>query len=332
MYKKIKGLISVLCAVCLVVTLINVSVCAVTEKKVTANTESVLKQGEKAWYCVYIDSTENLAALDVTVNFDSSKIRVSDVYNSVDCSLYDSVINADNVQISYVFDGEGVDYETLLFDFYYEVLSDAELGKTYFDVTIGEAYDSSLENVNVTGTRTSLIVEEKVIENKYCSIYGLDYINSSIEQEFTLNYSFNTTEIASGTVDIVYDSELFEVLEVTKGVILDGKIVDINTSFAGHIYVSFVGTEYSKGYYWPYSFINVKFKTLKNVDGNSKITLNASELCDLDLNLISCNKYETYVDITYDESYVVNAPKVKVLADCDQNAKKVTSWRRGFYD
>ena len=211
--------------------------------------------------------------------------------------------NTDNLQFSYILDGEGTASKTRLFYFYYQVLSNAEVGDTFFDVTIGEAYDSAINDVAVSGSRCSFKIEEKVT-NKTCSAYSSTSVSTAVEQEFTLDYRFSTSQIASGTAVINYDPELFEVVEVTNGKLLTDKVVDINTDLAGAVYVSFVGTEY----YSNSSFISVKFKTLKNTNETSKIILKATELLDKELNSISCSGCSTNVDIVFDESYVGDAP------------------------
>ena len=128
---------------------------------------------------MYIDSVEGLAALDVTVHFDASKVKILNVYNSVSCTLYDSVTNTDNVQFSYIFDGKGAASKTRLFYFQYQALSNAEIGDSHFDITIGEAYDNSLNTVEVSGSRCNFKIEETVT-SKTCSVSSKSSVASSI--------------------------------------------------------------------------------------------------------------------------------------------------------
>ncbi len=302
-YKKRKPFISLVCVISLLLSMISFPVVAADVNSVTATTNATIKQGNTGNCSVYIDSTESLAALDVTVHFDPDKVKITSVYNSVGCTLYDTVTNTDNLQFSYILDGEGTASKTRLFYFYYQVLSNAEVGDTFFDVTIGEAYDSAINDVAVSGSRCSFKIEEKVT-NKTCSAYSSTSVSTSVEQEFTLDYRFSTSQIASGTAVINYDPELFEVVEVTNGNLLTDKVVDINTDLAGAVYVSFVGTEY----YSNSSFISVKFKTLKNTNETAKITLKVTELLDKELNSISCSGCSTNVDIVFDDKYVGDAP------------------------
>ncbi len=317
-YKKRKPFISLVCAISLIVSMISIPVVAADTNCVTATTGATIKQGNSAYCYVNIDSTEGLAALDVTVHYDPAKVKITNVYNSVSCTLYDSVINSDNIQFSYILDGKGAATQTRLFYFQYQVLSDAEVGDAYFDITIGEAYDNSLNEMTIVGSRCRFTVAEKVT-SKSCSVYGSSSVSTAIEQEFTLTYRFSTYQIASGTAIISYAPELFEVVGVTNGAFLTNKVVDVNTALTGEIYVSFVGTEY----YSNTNLVSVTFRTTKNVTETSQITFKATELIDRELNAYSCRGYTTTVQVAHDDSYIGDAPKMSVLTECDEAAEKV---------
>ena len=318
--KKFKICICLVCVIAILFSNLIINVAADGGKTVTATTSATIKQGSSGTCYVYIDSTESLAALDVTVHFDAEKVKINSIYNSVSCTMYDSVKNTDNIQFSYILDGKGSTSKTRLFYFYYSVLSNAEVGNTYFDITIGEAYDNSLNDIEVSGSRCKLEITETVT-NKTCTVSSSSTVSTSVEQEFSLSYRFNTYQIASGEVVINYDPELFEVVEVTNGGFLENKIADVNTELSGAVYISFVGTQYNT----KYDFVTIKFKTIKNVTETSKITFKATELCDKDLNVISCGDYNTTAKVIFDETYVGDAPKMYVTAEYNNNTKKVTT-------
>ena len=306
-YKKRKPFISLVCAIALILSVISVPAAAADTNSVTATTGATVKQGNSGYCYVSIDSTEGLAALDVTVHYDPAKVKITGVYNSVSCTLYDSVTNTDNIQFSYILDGQGTAEKTRLFYFQYQVLSNAEVGDAYFDITVGEAYDNSLNDVAVYGSRCNFTIAEKTA-SKSCYIYGSSSMSTAIEQEFTLSYQFSTYQIASGTAVISYDSELFEVLEVTNGAFLTDKLVDINTDLAGEIYISFVGT----AYYSNTNLVSVTFRTIKNVTETSKIVFKATELLDKDLNAYSCSGYTTNISVAYDETHTGDSPAMRL--------------------
>lgn len=319
-HKILKRLTSLLCAVSLLLSMISIPTNAVTAYAVTATTNQTVRQGDTAYCYVYINSTEELAALDVTVHFDPAKVKVGDVYNSISCQVYDSAKKESRIQFSYILDGVGTATKTQLFYFSYQVLSDAELGSAHFNITIGEAYDAALNEVTVSGSRCGFTITEKNTA-KTCSISSTSAVSTAVAEEFILNYSFSTKQIASGSAEIRYDPDLFEVVEADPGPFLDGKIADVNATLPGSIYLSFVGTEYGENRF----VLSVKFRTLKNVDEHSNITFTVSELCDLQLNHITCADYVTRVTVQYDESYVGNAPTVAVSAAYDEATEQVTA-------
>lgn len=290
------------------------------ERVVYATTSASVKQGSGGTAYVYLDDLTDLSAITVSVYYDPGKITVGSVYNSVPCILEDHTSQSGCLQFTYIFDGKGSQTKTRLFYFYYTVNSTAEVGDTFFDIVISDAYDSSVKPMNIVGSRCKFTVTEKTAAGKTCSIYSTSSVSTSVKEEFTLSYRLSTYQIASGSFTIQYDPELFEVAEVTAGAFLDGKVTDINSSLDGAISVSFVGTEYvSKS-----DLITVKFRTLKNATESSDIKLNVTEFYDLQLNNIISSGYTTKAQVVFDESYTEDNPAVILSSVFDEESGKVT--------
>lgn len=318
-YKKARSVISLVCAALLILSALAVPTAAAETNSVTATSSAAVRQGDYAYCYVNIDSTEGLAALDVTVHYDPAKVKITDVYNSVSCTLYDSVTNTDNIQFSYIFDGQGTATKTRLFYFRYRVLDNAGTGDAFFDITVGEAYDSALNEMAVSGSRCNFTIAEKST-GKTCSVYSAGSVSTAVGQEFTLNYRLSTYQIASGTAVITYDSELFKVVKVTNGRFLDGKVTDVNADLTGEIYVSFVGTEYCTNT----DFISVTFRTLKNTAETSKIAFKAKELLDKELNMYSCGGCTTSAKVIYDETYTGDSPSMRLNGTFSYDDAQIT--------
>ena len=169
MHSKLNRFLGLVCAIFLLFSVSVISGVAVTENSVAATTSSTVKQGNTAYCYVYIDSLENLAALDITVHYDSSKIKINNVVNSVSSIVYDHTTGDSAIHASYIFDGKGAASKTQLFYFTYQVLSDADVGSTSFDITVGEAYDSALNTVSVSGSRCKFAIAENVTY-KTCTV------------------------------------------------------------------------------------------------------------------------------------------------------------------
>lgn len=270
-----------------------------------AETGESIAQGNTGYCYVYVDNTVDLASLTVAVHYDIQKMSVTGYYNQVSCSIYDASNNDGCLKFSYIFDAEGSETKTALFYFYYQINSDAEIGNTGFDVVVEEAYTTTLEVAPYSGSRCSFDITEKKIVNT-CSVYGTSTINTSVKETFEIDYSLSNCYIASGSIDVKYDPELFEFVELTQGNFLNGKVVDVNSSQRGTISLSFLATEYN--YYSD--LVKVKFRTLKNETTTSQIQLQVNDLYNLELSSVSCSGYTTDVNVTFDSVYAEDAPSV----------------------
>ena len=214
--RKIAFLITIILTIALLIIpcgTIYTSASDEAEVKVTAMTSQSVGQGNSGTCYVYIDSLENLSTLSISVHYDPEKVRVSnyDVYNSVSCDLYDKSVVESSINFSYIFNGNGEIGRKRLFYFYYTVLSDAEVGSTYFDIVVNDAYDFSLKSMSISGSRCSFNITEYETQES-CSIYFSSRMSTSVGEEFEISYQFSTYQIASGSLLINYDPELFEVV------------------------------------------------------------------------------------------------------------------------
>ncbi len=289
-------------------------------RTVYATTSTSVTQGSYGYLYVYLDDLTDLSALGVSIYYDTEKITVKSVYNQASSVVNDITTGDGCVNASYIFDGNGAAIQTNLFYIYYQVNNSAEIGDTYFDIVVNEAYNSSLEEMDFAGSRCTLEIAEKTVNNS-CSINSTSSVSTSVEEEFELSYRLSTYQIASGSMNIQYDPELFEVVTVVNGGFLNSKIADVNTALDGSISISFVGTEYQYGY----DIITVRFKTLKNVTETSDIKLVVSELYDKELNLYSCSGYTTKANVVFDETYTEDAPSTSVSSSYNAETGKVTA-------
>ena len=291
------------------------------ERTVYATTRaSTVKQGSHTYLDVYLDDLTNLSALNISIYYDPEQITIKNTYNSVSATVYDINATSGCVNASYIFNGKGGATKTKLFYFYFQVNSTAEVGDTYFDIVVTEAYDNSLQDIPFVGSRCAFEVTEKPV-TKSCTISSSSSVSTSIGEEFELSYRLSTYQIASGSMSIQYDPDLFEVVSATAGDFMTDKIVDINTALVGSVYLSFVGTKTV----YKYNLVTVRFKTLKNVSESSDIKLVVSELHDIDLDPYTCSGYTTKANIVFDGTYTEDAPSMSVSATYSQVAGKVTA-------
>lgn len=281
---------------------------------ITIQTDKEVVQGNTYYAYVYVETLENIASLNVSVHYDASVLSVSSTYNRATCSMYDSAKNDDSLSYTYLFDvSSNAKSRTCLFYFSYQIKNNANVGRQFFDVTVDDAYDSALNEVAISGGRYYFTVNEKSQSEKTCRLYGTNNVSSKINEEFEIAYSFSTSSIASGTIEIQYDDELFGFVSLTQSAFLSGKIVDVNSKSAGKVYVSFAGTEYNGSN----NILSVKFRTMKNVDQVSQIKCKVSELYDLALASILCDEFNTTATVSIDDNYVEDKPKMSLSTSFD---------------
>lgn len=318
--KMRKAMLAFLAAICILASVCTFGVFAESTTQVYAETSTSVQQGEYEYCYVYLDNLTDLASLNVAVHYDTEKVTVTDSYNQVACSLYDSSNPNGCLQYSYIFDGEGSNAQTNLFYFCYQINENAELGSTYFDIVVTDAYNTAIESVDINGSRCNFTIAEKTVA-KTAYVYGPSDMETSVKEDFEISYSLGDWQIASGSMVVSYNPELFEFVEITNGEFLDGKLVDVNTSLDGSVYLSFLATEYN---HYRTDLLKIKFRTLKNVTESSVIKLTVSELYDLDRNRIVCDGYTTNVDIAHDATYAEDSPSMSLSASYDAQTEKVT--------
>ena len=186
-------------------------------------------------------------------------------------------------------------------------------GRYYFDVVISEAYNSSLESVEIATTRKYIDVSDKSsIKTSYAYLSSGSYINTSFNQEFSFTYYLNNSEPTSGAFVIRYDDTLFEFVSFTKLSFFNNMICDYNASVAGEILVSFAEVIADNNQY----LFTVTLRTIRNVDTNSQISLLANELYDSDMNPMGFSASKVNVTVSYDSSYE-EKPSITTSASID---------------
>lgn len=278
------------------------------------------RQGTDSIVYARIDSLENIAALNISIYYNPDIISVTSPGNYADCLLYDVNNEPGVLSFSYIFSRNNNNYWGDLFYFRLLISKDAPAGNYYFDLVINEAYDFDLNPCEVKGMRLSFNIPEVAAAQKTCRVYGASDISSIKGEEFTLIYTMNTTQIACGSFVIDYDRDCFEVVSVSPRSLIENMLLDINTALPGVVYVSFAGNAY--GSY--YDCLDIRFKTIANIDSDTRIVFTPESLYDLALNEYSCNTLTTTVHLSYDIAYDDNLPNFSLISEADPNSDQLT--------
>ena len=269
------------------------------ENRIWLNTQEDVIETYSYYADVNLNAHEAISALSVEVHFNPDVLEVTSTYNSIYATIYDSSIHEDCLTYTYIFDNLDLDTNLQLFYFYYQIKDGVIPGRYYFDVVIAEAYNSSLESVDISASRKYIDVSDKsYVKTSYASV-DQGNISTSYNEEITFTYSLNNSEPSSGAFVIRYDDTLFEFVSLTKLDFFDNMICDYNASTKGEIIVTFAEVFQDDNNY----LFTIKLRAIKNVDASTQISLLASELFDEDMNPMGFSSSHIDVTLHYDSSY-----------------------------
>ena len=283
------------------------------ENRVWLETNDSVVETNSYYASVYMNTHEELSTLSVEVHFNPDVVAVSSTYNSISTNIYDSSIHEESVNYTYIFNDVELNSNQQLFYFYYQVVDGVTPGRYYFDIVISEAYNSSLESVEISTTRKYIDVSDKsTIKTSYAYINGSYSVSTSYNQEFTFSYYLDNSEPTSGAFVIRYDDTLFEFVSFTKLDFFSNMICDYNASAKGEILVTFAEVVADNNT----NLFTIKLRTIKNADASTQISLLANELYDTDMNPMGFSASKLNVTVTYDPSFEEH-PSISTSAAVD---------------
>lgn len=288
------------------------------ENRIWLSTEENVIVGDSVYACTKINMHEEISALSIEIHFNSDVLSVYDTYNSISTTIYDYSINEDSLTYTYIFDEVGLNYEQELFSFYYNVLDDAVAGQYYFDVVISEAYNSSLQDVEISTSRKYVnVISKESVKTSY-AYSDNSYLSTSYNETFTFTYYLDNSEPSSGAFVIHYDDTLFEFVSLTKLDFFDNMICDYNASLKGQIIVTFAEAFPDENN----TLFEITLKTIKNVDTSTQISISASELYDTDMKPMKLVSNVLDIDVCYNSAYEEH-PSLSTSAEVDTTNHQV---------
>ncbi len=293
------------------------------ENKITLSCNDNLAEGSQYYASVSLSNYEEVSALSLQVYFNNDVVTINGTYNTLsssEVSIYDSSVNDDNIAYSYIFKSIDTNVSHQLFNFYFTVKNGVTAGDYYFDVVVTEAYNSSLDDVEINISRKYFHVTNKTqLKSAYAYLSTSSSINKSIDDEFEFTYYINSYEPSSGEYIIAYDDQLFEFVSLTKLSFFDNMLCDYNASGVGQIHVTFAAINQATNQY----LFKIKLRVIANVTTSSQITLTASELYDTEMNPMTFGASALTVNLTFDSSYVEH-PKMETSYTLDTVNKEIS--------
>ncbi|MBO4869420.1 MAG: hypothetical protein J5585_06875 [Clostridia bacterium] len=241
--------------------------------------------GNRTTVYIRAEALADLGALDFSVYFDNSAITVNQagVTGIAASTVADVNITDDSVNFSFVstdaLTGDGyIGYIDI------SVSSDADPGIYYMTVAVGDAYDTGLLPVTVSGCTFSLTVLE-YDPQPYHQNFN---VSSSVSGSYTIgdevSVAFNTWYVSNlGTLELIteYDETVLELENISLGNQLtnaQSALWSINDGVPGYIKTSYIAPYGVTGQLNP--MIEYTFTVIANVDDVSVVTLSPQNVCD----------------------------------------------------
>ena len=288
------------------------------QSEITLSCGGAFTEGETYTANVSLFAVEDINALSLQIHFDSSVLEATETTNYASAEFYDHSIQKDSLAYSYIFNSIDLFNFIQLFSFSFRIQDGVIPGNYYFDVIVSDAYNNSLNPVEIKTYRTYFSVtsssgdpsggggETPPVVNSAYGFLTCGEVTTSYNESFTFTYYLDSLEPSSGTFVITYDDQLFEFVSLTKLGFFDDMICDYNANTKGQIYVSFAAV--SKAV--DTSLFTIELKTIDNVSAGTSISLIANELYDSEMNPMSFGADSLSVNTQY-VAPVINNPKME---------------------
>lgn len=249
---------------------------------------------------VRIISYEEISTLSIEAHCDPSVFEVTyanNVLSNSNVNIYDATMHDDGFTISYIFRNFTSSSNKELFKFYFRLRDTATPGNYFFDLVISEAYNSDFEQVEMTGVRHYIDVVPEPETPKQTRFYAATFPSNEVivGDEITMywytfrnDYYYNP---ASGSLQLYFDTNYFEIVSITFGNFFDNSIYDYKIYETGHINVSFVKSEIIES---NSHLFDVVLRAIAPTEGNGfETSMISSDLYDTNLDYLQLYR-ETY--------------------------------------
>ena len=218
----------------------SITVEALSSSYFTASSQTVYP-GNSTTITVSANNLEGLASVELEIYYDSTVMSVNSTwYGSL---IGDSIANVNAstpgiVKLSAI-SRDGISGSGSFLNIDFTVNSDCPRDDYSVLVTVGEAYDTNLKPVEMSGGTGYITVKQKEIVKNTFYLYS-NISPYSVSKGDTVTYRLYNSygyQFAAGNFEINYDSELLQVesVNINSNLKVDGCVYDVNTTQPGKI-------------------------------------------------------------------------------------------------
>ena len=278
--------IALVLSLCLLISAVPVSAGA-AEDPVIRIDDMQTYPGNYVYVNVQAEMLENLASLDLEIYYDSSAMIIRETWDGELLSGCVTSVNRTTegvIKLSTATNGS-ISGSGVLLTLVFEVYSDCPAGDYPLVVSVGEAYDTTLNPATIRGVSGSVRVDRSGVDIQTFYMWSsADRYELICNDVVTLHlYSSGGYGLASSTFLAEYDSDLFELVEASLSYEMktDDAVYTINTDIPGIVRVAYA----SSGQVFPYELLNLKLRVRQNVDAQTTVRFAIGEAYDEGLNL-----------------------------------------------
>ena len=292
-----RRILALLLAICLILQTIPAFADATEEQKVTAGTTSVTA-GDTAYLSLRAENFVNIATLEVYVYYDPSVFSVNSTYNGYMLNESQASVNtaeAGTVKLV-AMSLDGISGSGELLNLYFSTISGAAAGTYPIKVAIGNAYDTELKPVTVSGANGSITVRER---EETESFYVYNYTNNYYAQQGDTLYCYVNGEwsrgFVSGDFTFTYNHELFAYEDVTLSSELttEGAIWSVNSSVLGQVRIAYACDKPINAY----QLFTVKLKVIADKEEYTSLKIQAANVYRENLSMYLPYSSETWMQL-----------------------------------
>ena len=267
--------------------------------KITVNSPQTYQDGYFQ-ISVEAENFNNVSSLELSLFYDSEYFEYN--YQEVGWLISNSTYEAANPTPGeahfYMISNEPISGNGTIWYVNLYAKKETPLGKYPITVAVGEVYDNLLNLVNIDSKVTYVEVIKGVSQLNEVRVYNscdkeVYYEGNEVEIRYNVydGYGFSSAYFDFYYDDSILKLEKFEVgsdLKNKNGAVYSTNNVPGNIVFT---YVSLEGVEYA------YNMFVLKFTVIKDVDVDTFVQLQVSEMYDVDLKMLRCNPDDTLINI-----------------------------------
>ena len=256
--------------------------------------------GSYAYITVRASDFAEMASLDISVFYDSGLMTVNHTSIRSFASNTQYSINTDiegEIRFSMIAPN-GISGSGDIFEICFRIHPNALSQRITVILAAGEAYDVSLQPIQVLSSNGQITVSETQQSIEQVSFYSNSVSNVKQGDTFDISFSSSLNSLAAADFEFYYDDALLKLENVQIGDKLrnaKNAVYAINDTTQGYVKISYIAMEGLTGYANP--VVKLSFSVCENIKAETFVEMNVSGLCNASLISMSASTVSASIHI-----------------------------------